>query len=178
MDFLPAPLKFLWSPENYWYTLVSAYVGAWLGIRWTKLQFRNQEKARRVKSLKGLSDSIDSNVQLITIARSVLTANPPGIPNFPFDANQLSNWIAACHDFLSPDLVAKLDWQRLQLEHIGQKFMIMNSGMMSTIGNSLMTPAQAGYLSAVISSLLQHLKQTEDALIELKSDPQLDSVLA
>lgn len=156
------------SPKDYWYAIVSALIGALLGIKWTKGQDAKEQLKRRSNSLKRLRESIDFNLNLLTIATDKLEEADPAIPNFPFDSAQLNHFITACHDFLNEDVVRKLDWERFQLEHLAGKFVILNSAVVSAKGNLNLTRDEKEYFLLNVQSLLAHIRQTHASLATLK----------
>ena len=156
---LPAPwLASLFSLENYWYAIVSAVIGAGLGIAWTIRHFRNEQQRARQTCLRRLRASINFNLERLEQARGQLADGI--VPSYPLDTAQMNHWIAQAHDFLPEELLRHLDWQRFQLDHISAKFYVANTVVVSTAGATNMQPAQTEYYRALAESLREHVDIT------------------
>lgn len=122
----------LWSPKDYWYALVSALVGAGIGIWWTIKHFERQELQQRKRCLASLKRCIEFNLERLKQSQEQLEKNV--VPNYCFDTSQFNYWITQSHGTVSADLLRKIDWQRFQLDHISAKFMAVNAALLASGG--------------------------------------------
>lgn len=110
--------------SNVFFALISAWIGARIGISWTKHQFREQEKAENEKIRKSILESLTFNRERSTQAKKQF--NEGGMPNYPLDGTRLSNLIVQAHGYLAPETLRALDWHRFQLDHITAKLGVIN----------------------------------------------------
>lgn len=110
--------------SNIFFALISAWIGARIGISWTKHQFQEQEKAENEKIRKSILESLNFNRERSTQAKKQL--NEGGMPNYPLDGTRLSNLIVQAHGYLAPETLRALDWHRYQLDHITAKLGVIN----------------------------------------------------
>lgn len=158
-------LSWMLSFKDYWYAVVSAVIGAAIGIGWTIRQFRAQQCRAADRCLARIRECISFNIDRLNQAKGQLKTKV--VPNYPLDTAQLNFWLAQSHDILPADLIRAIDWQRYQLDHISTKFVAVNQLIVSAAG----FPASAEYMNALLTSLHQHI---EGVLKELP--PLLDKI--
>jgi hypothetical protein len=151
-----ACFDFTWmfSVKDYWYGIISAIIGALIGIWWTKRQFVIEKVELREKCVECLKSCIKFNLERLRQAKEQLDQNV--VPNYPLDTAQFNHWLAQSHDSLSPELLRDLDWQRFQLDHISSKFVVVNSAIVTWAGQPR-TVQQIEHQNAIIASLKLHV---------------------
>jgi hypothetical protein len=159
---LVCDFSWLWSPKDYWYALVSALIGVFVGIRWTLWHFARQQARHRALCLSRLRACIEFNLERLNQAKGQLAQGV--IPNYPLDTAQLNHWITQSHDFIPSELLRHLDWQRFQLDHISSKFIVANSAVVANAGNAAINAAQQQYFAALVASLATHVDTTLNEL--------------
>jgi hypothetical protein len=155
MTILASDFSWLWSPKDYWYAIVSALIGAFIGILWTLRHFAQQQARHRVLCLSRLRACLEFNLERLNQARGQLAHDE--IPNYPLDTAQLNHWLTESHDFIPQELLRNLDWQRFQLDHISSRFIVANSAVVNNAGNAIINPAQQQYYAALVESLATHV---------------------
>src|SRR5688572_20618389 len=96
--------------KDYWYAIVSAFIGAMLGIGYTRWDLKRQRRKEQMLCVKRLRECLSFNVDRLNQASDLLQQGK--IPNYPLDTGQLNYWLTQSHDILEHDLFASLDWQR------------------------------------------------------------------
>ena len=147
-------LSLLWSPKDYWYAIVSAFIGAYIGILWTKKQFAVQKEEEKKNCVKRLELCIKFNLERLAQAKTQLENNT--VPNYPLDTFQFNHWLAESRDLIAPELVRDLNWQRFQLDHVSSKFVVVNNGLVTWAGQPT-TVLQREHQKAIVDSLHKHV---------------------
>ncbi|MBI2511248.1 MAG: hypothetical protein HYV96_04675 [Opitutae bacterium] len=160
-------LSWLWSPKDYFYAIVSAVIGALLGILWAKLEFAAQQKKEAEKVRLGIIDTLKFNKERAEQANEQLKNG--GMPNYPLDGARLSSLILPAHGLLSDELLLRVDWHRYQLDHITSKLAVVNGFFLSA---SVSTPdakrAYDEWIAMLRQSLIEHYQKVingTDALV-------------
>lgn len=146
-------LSWMLSYKDYWYALVSALIGAAIGICWTIRQFKAQQHQAANRCLDRLRKCLSFNIDRLNQAKVQLEKSE--IPNYPLDTAQLNYWLAQSHDILAANLIRDIDWQRYQLDHISSKFVTVNQLVVA----AAVLPASPGYVNDLIVSLRQHIER-------------------
>ncbi len=159
----PPQVHWLFSVRDYWYAIVSAFIGAVLGILWAEWKFREQGRKAQRRCLQRLRECLQFNVDRLNQAYDQLQENV--IPNYPLDTGQLNFWLTQSHDTLTPELFRSLDWQRYQLDHISSKFVVASQLIASAATAGV--PLNGEYINALRTSLRQHVDGVRNAIPEL-----------
>ena len=95
------------------------------------------------------------------------------VPNYPLDTSQMNYWLTECTDILPDEIFRRLDWQRYQLDHVSQKFVLASESVV--FAHSFNSKPNAEYSKALTDSLLQHvmtvLKELPIVMAELERMP-------
>jgi hypothetical protein len=148
-------LSWLWSPKEYWYSLVGGLIGAAIGIRWTLRRLAKKETLHRELCLCRLRTCIEFNIDRLQQAREQLGGSV--IPNYPLDGAQLYHWLTQCHDFIPSELLRELDWQRFQLDYISSTFIVANTAVVSNACNALVVPEPHACYQLLVKALSEHV---------------------
>ena len=154
-------LWWLLSVKDYWYAVVSALIGAAIGIGWTIRHFKMQQREASNRCLARLRECLSFNIDRLNQAKGQLEKNE--VPNYPLDTVQLNYWLAQSHDIVPADLIRALDWQRYQLDHISSKIVTVNQSVVAAAGFPENTD--------LVISLRQHIERVLEQL-----PPLLDKV--
>lgn len=149
-------LSWLWSPKDYWYAVVSAVIGAGIGISWTNGQFRKQRVRDAAKCLSRLRACLAFNIERLNQAIGQLQQNI--IPNYPLDTAQLNHWLSQSHGVIPDNLLRSLDWQRYQLDHLSSKFVSVSQSIILAQSFPAAVQPNPAYTNALITSLTQHVE--------------------
>lgn len=162
-------LSWLWSPKDYFYAIVSAGIGTWLGIFWAKGQFNAQLKKEEEKVRLGIVGTLKFNKERATQAKAQLSEG--GMPNYPLDGARLSSLILPAHGFISDELLRRLDWHRYQLDHITSKLSIVNSFFLSaSVSTTDTKKAYDEWITMLRQSLIKHYQLVIDGTDTLVAD--------
>lgn len=168
-------LSWLFSPKDYFYAVVSAGIGAWLGIIWAQSQFKAQKRKEEEKVRVGIVDTLKFNKERATQAKEQLAKG--GMPNYPLDGARLSSLILPAHGFIPDKLLRELDWHRYQLEHITAKLFVVNSFFLSaSVCTPEMKPAYDAWIRMLKESLSEHYQQVIDGTDTLITETEKQKI--
>ncbi|MBA4192171.1 MAG: hypothetical protein C0467_29700 [Planctomycetaceae bacterium] len=153
-------VHWFFSLKDYWYAIVSAFIGAMLGITYTRWDIARQRRKEQMLCVKRLRECLTFNVDRLNQASNLLQA--ASIPNYPLDTGQLNYWLTQSHDILQHDLFVALDWQRYQLDHISSKFVVASNLIAGAVAAG--APLNNAYIAAVRNDLLQQVDGVRAAL--------------
>jgi hypothetical protein len=93
----------LW--KDYWYAIVSAFIGAVFGIAYARWDLASQRRKEQMLCVQRLRKSLQFNVDRLAQASGQLLQYV--IPNYPPATGQLNYWLTRSHDIL-PAACSKL----------------------------------------------------------------------
>lgn len=155
-----ANLDFWWllSVKDYWYAVVSAGIGAFIGIKWAKSESKRvfESLAHRNKDL--LKTIIDFNLKQLKQIIDGYKEDSVEIPSYSLEHQAFSARIEANVDNYSKDLIEKLAWQKYQMQHVENKIVFLN----------VARPADTEKLRSQLSDLFSHVSTLHQELSALR----------
>lgn len=140
----------VWS--QYWYAIVSAGIGAGLGIWWANCRFAKQTKSADAAAKLALSVVLNRITELAVQAHGQFQG---GQPNFPLETERAAHICNKISNFRNADLRAAIEGLLYQCSHYNGKLVVVNSAFMTVLvqqGN----PAILGPYSQM---MIKHLDQ-------------------
>jgi hypothetical protein len=156
LDLMACDLSEFLSPKDYYYAILGAGLGAWIGITVEKLRAKKKQRLIDRNARLDLTGALQKNIELID--QAIDRFQTQGQPNFPLETQRAAVLTDRISVFRDQNLRTHIEGLLYQCSHYNAKLLAVNSAYMTV----LMNQGNPALLDPYSQMMIKHLQEIRD----------------